>query len=146
MRIFPALVFLFLSASLSAQFADRAQALDAYLAEYNAQRASRDWAVTERTDVAFSVQENHGLVAFLGDGEVRIDLDRSAADPMDGLFPLRLENATIILTNATILFFDAAGEYHIGFTLLDEPQLPVLPNEYITLFLGDGIGKRSAVE
>lgn len=146
MRIFPALVILFFSVSLAAQFSSREQALAAYLEEYNAQRASRDWATTQRTDVAFSVEDNNGLVAVLGNGEWRIELDRTEEDPMDGLFPLRLENATIILTNATILFFDSDGESHIGFTLLDDPQLPVLHSEYITLFIGDGIGKRSTVE
>lgn len=146
MRILPALFLLLFSCSLVAQPESRDQALAVYLDQYNAQRASRDWATTERTDVLFSVDENNTLVAFLGEGEVRVDIDRSASDPMDGMFPLRISNATIIFTNATILFFDPTGEHHFGFTLLDEPELPRLHDEYITLFMGDGIGKRSAVE
>lgn len=145
MRYFPALLFLLLSFSLSAQMESQEQVVQQFLNGYNAQRAARDWATTERTDVTFSVGEHHTLVAVLADG-TRIDLDRTAADPMDGMFPLVVENATVISTNATTLFVDPAGEHHFGFTLLDAPSLPALTRGYFTLFAGDGIGRRTVVE
>lgn len=145
MRCLTALFFLLFSAGLFAQL-DNQDAVAAFLEAYNSQRASRDWAVTEQLDVHFRVDENHALVAFLGAGETRIDLDRDATDPMDGMFPLTVKNATVISTNATVLFIDPAGEHHFGFTLLDEPMVPSLVDGYITLFQGFGIGKRSATE
>lgn len=129
-----------------AQMESRELVIETYLDTYNSQRASRDWAITEVTDVSFFVSENNGLVAILNKGETRIDLDRSVTDPMDGMFPLEIANATVILTNATVLFIAPTGENHFGFTLLDEPELPVLADGYITMFLGDGIGRRSVVE
>lgn len=146
MRLLPALFIFLFSLSLSGQFDAREQAITEFVRAYNDQRAVRDWAATETTDVSFSVGGQHALVAMLNGGKVRVDLDRTAPDAMDGLFPLRLEKATVVYTNATILFFDASGEHHIGFSLLDEPLLPVLGEEYLTLFVGDGIGKRSALE
>lgn len=145
MRCFTALLFLFFSFGLFAQM-DNQDAVAIFLESYNSQRASRDWAVMEKLDVYFLIEENHTLVAFLGAGETRIDLDRDAADPMDGMFPLTVKGATVISTNATVLFIDPAGEHHFGFTLLDEPMVPTLVDGYITLFQGFGIGKRSATE
>lgn len=146
MRFFPALLLFLLSCSLVAQMESREQVIETYLDTYNSQRASRDWATTEVTDVSFFVNETNGLVAIMNKGETRIDLDRSATDPMDGMFPLEISNATVIMTNATILFIAPTGENHFGFTLLDEPELPVLADGYLTMFLGDGIGRRSVME
>ena len=146
MRILPALFFLFLSCSLFAQMESRGQTISRFLDGYNAQRASRDWATTAQTDVSFSVGENHLLVALIDGGKTRVELDRLNGDAMDGMFPLRLEQATVVFTNATILFIDHQGDNHLGFTLLDEPQLPVLQDGYITLFPGEGIGRRPSAE
>jgi len=145
MRCLTALFLLLSSVGLFAQLNNQ-EAIAAFLETYNSQRASRDWAVTETLDVYFQIAENHTLVAFLGAGETRVDLNRDAADPMDEMFPLMVKNATVISTNATILFIDPAGSYHFGFTLLDEPMVPDLVDGYITLFQGSGIGKRSATE
>lgn len=146
MRYFPALFFVLFSCSLFAQMESREQVLNQYLDNYNSQRASRDWATMERTDVTFTINENHTLVAVLGNGETQIDLDRSGADPMDGMLPQSIEQAFVVYTNATTLFIDPERKHHFAFTLLDEPQLPSLNIGYITLFLGDGIGRRAVVE
>jgi hypothetical protein len=146
MRYLPALFLLFLSCSLFAQMDHNQLVLKEYVSSYNAQRASRDWAKTEVTNVQFSIDENNTLVAFLGDGELRIDLDRDEDDPMDVMFPLSVPNTRVVFTNATILFIDPAGEHHFAFSVLDEPDLPVLADGYITLFKGLGLGRRSAVE
>lgn len=141
------LLALFLSLFTTIAFAQGANesAVTDFLEQYNGQRAARDWATTERTDVRFRIDSNNTLIALLGEGETRIDLDRDANDPMDAMFPLLIEQATIISTNATILFIDPKGEYHFAFTLLDEPAAPALTQGYFTYFTGFGIGRRSAV-
>lgn len=146
MRFFPALFSLFFSVCLTAQMESRAQVLDNYLDAYNAQRASRDWATTEVADVAFTVTGTSGLVAVLNRGATRIELDRAATDPMDGIFPLTISGATVIHTNATVLFIAPSGEHHFAFTLLDDPQVPALTDGYLTLFVGDGLSRRTGEE
>ncbi len=125
---------------------DNHEAVAAFVETYNAQRASRDWATVEQQNVHFLVEENNLLVAFLGEGEIRIDLDRDGADPMDGMFPVTIEQATVIATNATILFIDPAGDQHFAFSLLDSPMMPELASGYFTIFQGYGIGKRAVTE
>lgn len=145
MRFSLALTLLLFACGLSAQLGNRAD-VASFIEAYNAQRASRDWATVEQLDVHFLVEENNTLVAFLGEGETRVDLDRDSTDPMDGMFPLTITNATVISTNATILFIDPQGQQHFAFSLLDEPMMPVLSDGYFTVFQGFGIGKRSATE
>lgn len=140
-----AFAVLLFAGGLSAQTANQ-EAVASYIEAYNAQRAARDWATVEQRNVHFLVEENNTLVAFLGAGQTRVDLDRDTPDPMDGMFPHTINQATVISTNATILFIDPEGEQHFAFSLLDEPMMPVLPRGYFTVFQGFGIGKRSVTE
>ena len=140
-----ALVIFFLgcSSGLAAQSAE--VAIGRFVNDHNARVASYDWVKTERGSVTMSVNAANDLEVRLADG-LQIVLQRERPDPMDEAFPRSIPNATILLTNATVIVIDEDGGLHFALSLHEEPRLPELTGEPLVLFTGFGLGRQRSGE
>lgn len=118
------------------------EAIERYVDDHNKMVAMSNWASVERAAVRMYVNEANELeVEIANEQSLRLTLQRESGSELDGLFPRKIEEAIVIVTNETAIVIDPVEKLHFAISLNSEPKLPIIAAEPLLVFEGYGLAR-----